>query len=196
MAIRQQWARRASVALALTFAACALAPGGRALARPMTLADTLADPAHHAPALVNGCGLVVTEVLDVRHVPDTLGVAAGRAVKSPPDTVAWFRSALSELNARGFVVEFGQARPGAIAATVTLQNAWVSDKLDNISSNVVLRVRAGRDGVQTQERDYRGDVTRVNWLGRNGELQHLVEASFAKAVDAMAIDLSKLCSAP
>ncbi len=176
-------------AAGLALTACAAPP-------PMMVSDTVAATAPRAQP-VGGCPILVTEVIDTRRARDTLGVVAGRAVKSPPNSEAWLRSVVTGLNARGFAVEFAdQPQPGVMVASFSLQTAWVTDEATNMTANVVLRVRATREGATPLSRDYRGAVSRVNWATTDSELQHLIEASFGKALDPIASDLQALCPRP
>jgi hypothetical protein len=184
------WGVLASPALAL--AACAAT-------QPMTVSASFVDSTPHAAmAVAPPCSIDVVELVDARHAPGTLGVVAGRAVKSPDDTNAWLRSIIGGLRARGVAVDFREpaSTPSdAILVRVSLQTAWVTNVWDNGTANVVLHVRAGRGGAATIDRDYRGSLSTVNWASGVGELQGLVDHAFAKALDAIAADLRPLCAA-
>ena len=147
-------------------------------------------------AEVSGCAVVVLETRDRRRVPDTLGVVAGRAVKSPDDVGAWLRSIFEGLRTRGVEVSFGDgaAPVGAIALDISLQSAWLSDIKTSKAANVVVHARAERAGEKLLDRDYRGTITRVNWASTDSELRSLVDDAFGQILDQMAAELRGICA--
>lgn len=147
-------------------------------------------------AAAPACALNVTEVVDARRAPETLGVVLGKAVKSPSDTVAWLRSIVSDLGPRGYAVTFADpaAPPTAVSAKVTLQTAWIADEMANKVASVVLVVEASGPGGVSLKRPYRGSVALVNWVNGSDELQGAVNRAFGKALDQIAVDLRSLCA--
>ena len=181
----------------LTLTACAVQV-------PVTVSPTFIDrpPPPMTPAAAAlappPCGLNIVQVVDARRVPGTLGVVAGRSVKSPDDPVAWLTSILGGLNARGFTVTFDktQTEPpatGGLVANVSLTSAWLTDSMTNKIANVVLHVSVRRAGFDTYERDYRGSLTRMNWASTESELKKLADDAFAVALDDMGRELRALC---
>jgi hypothetical protein len=191
--------RDGSAWLGLATAAAILALAACAPLEPITANVTFLDrPAAVKPVASAGCVLNVSEVVDGRAAPDTLGIVAGRAVKAPLDSQAWLRSILQGFDRRGFQVDFRPAaapNPAAITMKVRLQKAWLTSVATNKNANVVLHIRAERAGLPPLDADYRGDLSVLNWASTAAELQRLVDASFAKALDDMTPPLRRLCPA-
>lgn len=166
-------------------------------AQPMTASAAFVEPlADRAPAQdATACGLRIVEVGDARLAPETLGVVSGRAIKAPPDRDAWLRSVAMGLGSRGYSVRFaapaGDSRE--VQVSITLKSLWVYDLTSNKVANVVISVAAQQPGHPGLSRDYRGDITRVNWSSSDDELQKLTNAAFGLALDKVGQDLRALC---
>lgn len=178
---------------------CAVSVTACVAQQPLVVEPTLASkPAIAAKADAAGaCRVVVSQISDRRRVSDTLGIVAGRAVKSPGDVDGWLRSILEKLGTRDIQVAFGDAAgpEKEIAVAFSLQSVWLSDIKTSKAANVVAHVRAERAGVQLIDRDYRGTVTRINWASTDTELQQLTDDAFGKVLDEMAADLRRACAA-
>jgi hypothetical protein len=189
--------RAAGAAAVLTLPGCATPEPAQLNAAFVEPADrtTTAAP---TPAPAHPCKVHVVELRDGRRAPETLGVLTGRAVKSPADTQAWLRSVVGGLDARGFQIDFDtppSPSPDAVSAKVALQSAWVTAISTNKTANVVLHVQANGPSSQAIDRDYRGDVSNLNWASTDGEIRRVVDYAFAKALDSIAADLRPLCPA-
>ncbi len=164
---------------------------------------TEAVPSGSASATL--CAVNITELSDPRRAPDVLGMMGNRAIVAPADREAWLRSVFEVgLHARGFAATF--TTPDASAATpdanagdalivrVSVRSIWLSTVGMNKTAAAVLHVAASR-GSQTHEADYRGDVVLANWAGTQTEFNGALERAFARALDAIAVDLRPLCAA-
>lgn len=164
--------------------------------QPLVVEPTLAATPAIAATRGAACPVVVSQISDRRRVRDTLGIVAGRAIKSPDDVDAWLRSILEKLRTRNIQVAFSDAAAPKDTITVafSLQSVWLSDIKTTKAANIVAHVHAERAGVQLLDRDYRETVTRINWANTDTELQHLIDDAFGKVLDDMAADLHGACT--
>ncbi|MDP1632446.1 MAG: hypothetical protein Q8L66_13605 [Caulobacter sp.] len=188
-------------ARAVLTAGALLAVGACAAPIPLVLDPRVAAPPLRPLAkgvVYKGCAIRFTEVIDARRVPETLGLITGRAVMSPPDSVAWIRSALPRLVDHGFTVAVAEEESAVapvFSGTVSLQTAWVTNVLANKAATVVLHIEGQVAGGQSITRNYRGDLTNINWATSDNELKVLVDRAFVEAIDVMAADLRRYCPA-
>jgi hypothetical protein len=176
-----------TILAAATLTACA-AP------LPMVVTQDFTELAAHKAFVAPDCAVAVTEVRDDRLAPEVLGVVSGRAIKGPADPVDWLRKALGNLTSRGVTPSFPAAANGdGLQARVALRKAWLTNTHTNMTANVVMHVQADRAGMALLERDYRGYESVINWNSSDSELQTLVVHAFGKAMDAMAVDFTRVC---
>jgi hypothetical protein len=185
---------------AMAAAAAAVAGAAQAAPKPADVNPLFLDPppkegAKPAPPVATHCPVRITEVSDARRAPETLGIVAGRPVRAPEDRTAWVRSMTDALGPRGFDVTYGDTGPG-LPVQVRLTTAWVTAVSTNKTANLVLHARIARPDAEPIERDYRGDLTNLNWNSTDTELKHLVDRVIAEALDHMAADLAPLCGQP
>lgn len=140
--------------------------------------------------------MIAREIRDQRRDRQTLGMVTGRAVKAPSDVDGWLRSTMEGLGGRGLDLRpAADAAPAeAIEIHVDLQAAWLRDIKTSKAANVLVHVRAERGGAPLLDRDYRGNISRINWASTDAELQHLIDDAFGKALDAIAADLKTACA--
>jgi len=203
-----------AAAIALISAAQAHAAAGPQILGPLYQEPTADKPATDkaaadkpaatkasAPA-APACPITVVSLTDTRRAPDILGMEMQfRALGAPADRQAWLRSIVETgLTARGFtptVSPEGAPAPAAdtLTLSLSLKAAWISLPTMNKSASVVLRAGAGR-GVPGLARDYRGDVTNLNWAGTTNEFNSLLNRTIAQALDDLAADLRPMCASP
>ncbi len=149
-------------------------------------------------AKLSPCTVNFAEIRDERRSPDLVGVVERRAVRAPADTQSWMRAVLSGLNARGVNVRFhsSAAEAGMSMAKLSLQTAWIASTEVTYSANVVVKLEAHGQAGRTIDHTYRGRASRTAyWSGGVDTLQSAIDGAFSDALDAMAADLRKMCSA-
>jgi len=174
---------------------------------PLTLSESFSDPttrpvdAPHPPKRPPNappCAAIVDRLADVRPDPGLLGNVAGRPVRAPENVDSWLTNVMSGLGSRGIVVSFDSNPTRAVdplMTSVTLKLAWVSDLHTSKNATTLLHVRVKRGDRVVTERDYRGADTAINWSSGDGELQRMVDRSFGRALDQIAVDLRAACDA-
>ena len=169
---------------------------------PAQLAPTFNDSRLQAPANAEAkaaCTVNFVEILDERRSPELIGVVEKRAVRAPTDTQAWMKAVLGGLNRRGVKVKFdpnAAVQPGVPIAKFMLQTAWIASSVVTNSANVVVKLEAQGESGKTLDQTYRGRASRTTyWSGGVDTLQRAVDGAFADALDTMAADLGKMCSA-
>jgi hypothetical protein len=186
-------ARSATALIAAAFAVAACTS-------PITASPQYAaadPPAPSAAPGPRGCRLQITEIVDSRLDPTTIGSVAGRVVHGPADTRAWIESALASLKSAGLAVSFATdapPSPAGLTASVTLVTAWVSSAATSKNASIVLRVRYAANGALLKQANYRGSVSTVDWLGSASEVQGMVDDAMAQILAAMDADLRAICA--
>ena len=172
---------------------------------PLTLSESFSDPATrpvdapHPPRRAPNappCVAIVDRLADVRTDPGLLGNVAGRPVRAPENVDSWLTNVMSGLGSRGIAVSFDSNPAHAadpLMTSVTLKLAWVSDLHTSKNATTLLHVRVKRGDNVVTERDYRGADTAINWSSGDGELQRMVDRSFGRALDQIAVDLRAAC---
>ncbi len=143
--------------------------------------------------------LRLIKIEDRRIDKVALGSVAGRPVRAPQDTEAWIQGLLRTLPAKGVNVSFPGAHAPSeqgVQAEAQLVTAWVSSLATSMSANVVMRFRFLRADGSTDERDYRGYETSVNWNSGDDEIQVLLNEAFNKALTKVAADVTELSKQP
>jgi hypothetical protein len=147
------------------------------------------------PAAQPLCRIHVNAISDSRSDPGILGTIAGRTVVSPGQGATWIANRMaSELAAQGVAVSFAPDAPpdGALSIDAArLVTAWVAPLATSMNSSVVFSLRARAD---SSEQFYRGNDTTVNWAAGEGEINRLMDRSFAEMFARVGADLRTLCS--
>jgi hypothetical protein len=145
---------------------------------------------------VPACTVYFTEVVDERRSPEMAGVVEQRGVLAPKDVTGWLRAVLNGLTARGIQPSFGTVplvEAALPAAHFILQTAWIASTEVTYSANVVVRLKASAAD-RSLDQTYRGRVSRTAyWSGGVDTLQSAMDGAFAAALDAMAVDLRRIC---
>ncbi|MES2903077.1 MAG: hypothetical protein V4696_02730 [Pseudomonadota bacterium] len=182
--------------------ACGSAGTAWALPRPMTLApvfdNTISSAVKPAKDSI-ACPVRIIALGDLRRSPEMVGVHDRRQILAPQDRAAWLRSIVTALNTRGISVSFegDAAAPDASTAKVDLTTAWITDTKVNISASAVFRMQVTNAGGASFDRSYRGGNSRMTyWTNGRPVLQQAIDVAFARALDAMAVDLLTSCKAP
>lgn len=178
---------------------CCCAGSAWALPKPMTL-SSLFDNAVSSEVKFSRkappCPVNVIALGDVRRSPEMIGVHDRRPIFAPDDRVAWLTSIVRALNTRGIAVSFDdQATPPiGTTAKIDLTTAWITDTKVNISASAVFRMQVTSANRTTFERSYRGGNSRMTyWSNGRPVLQQAINTAFARALDAMAMDLLATC---
>jgi hypothetical protein len=118
-----------------------------------------------------------------------------RAILAPADPEAWLRAVLGGLHSRGIAPLFGggSAAVDGPTARIALKSAWISDNKDIFSANVVFNVEARNSRGVALNKIYRGQAVRIVWGAGTATLQNAINRAFADALDAVAVDLKRLC---
>lgn len=165
---------------------------------PFTVAPTVAAaPASLATA--NTCAVAITELVDARSDPDTLGVFMGKAVKAPADRQAWLRNMALELAKRGVrPVLAAEATPSANMPRLRflLEKAWVTNVHTDIGAGVLLRIdELAQTGAPATHR-FRGTKQKTTYFATGDDkLQASLDIAVGQALDAMAAHLRSRCAA-
>lgn len=189
-------ARRHALLLAVAAPAAA-----HAASRPVMLDQTYVEPGPPVSVLAKGaapCAVHIVEIVDARRSPEMVGMLYGKPVLAPQDRVAWLRSVVGGLKARGIALDFNDPEietPGVINAHVTLQTAWINTVQGNFDQSAVFKVQAKALDTRTIDQYYRGSSSRMNWASGDREIKGAINIAFSRALDAMARDLAGLCAA-
>jgi hypothetical protein len=191
-------------AMRLRLLLCAVCCLGSCVSRvPLVLNSNVPSPgpaSHSAAGSGGNCELVLVSIRDERSDRTILGSVLGRAVRAPEDPQAWILSALRGLERRGLRVAVPAAgstvSPGsdALAGEVTLKTFWLTEISTNKAGNAVVHVKLTRNAAVISDQDYRGSRTVTNWSSGDSELQHLVDAVWADAIDKMATGIMGACA--
>ena len=147
-------------------------------------------------ATKRSCRIVIAAVNDDRGNRETLGVAAGRPLVGH-SVVDWVARGLRELRKAGYSVEsLGQdtvASDNDLLTEVSVRRAYTRTSLSHFEAVVALKVKfSGRQNLTT-ERDYRGTVTRINWVNGNVEVAKVMNEALAEAVRRIGEDIERIC---
>jgi hypothetical protein len=146
-------------------------------------------------ATKRSCRIVIAAINDDRGNRETLGVAAGRPLVGH-SVVDWVARGLRELRKAGYSVEnVGQdvASDKDLRTEVSVRRAYTRTFLSQFEAVVALKVKfSGRQNLTT-ERDYRGSVTRINWVNGNVEIANVMNEALAEAVRRIGEDIERLC---
>lgn len=147
-------------------------------------------------ATKRSCRIVIAAVNDDRGNRETLGVAAGRPLVGH-SVVDWVARGLRELRKAGYSVEsLGQdavASDNDLLTEVSVRRAYTRTFLSQLEAVVALKVKfSGRQNLTT-ERDYRGSVTRINWVNGNVEVANVMNEALAEALRRIGEDIERIC---
>ena len=147
-------------------------------------------------ATKRSCRIVIAAVNDDRGNRETLGVAAGRPLVGY-SVVDWVARGLRELRKAGYSVEsLGQdavASDNDLLTEVSVRRAYTRTFVSQFEAVVALKVKfSGRQNLTT-ERDYRGSVTRINWVNGNVEVANVMNEALAEAVRRIGEDIERIC---
>jgi hypothetical protein len=147
-------------------------------------------------ATKRSCRIVIAAVNDDRGNRETLGVAAGRPLVGH-SVVDWVARGLRELRKAGYSVEsLGQdavASDNDLLTEVSVRRAYTRTFLSQFEAVVALKVKfSGRQNLTT-ERDYRGSVTRINWVNGNVEVANVMNEALAEALRRIGEDIERIC---
>jgi hypothetical protein len=146
-------------------------------------------------ATKRSCRIVIAAINDDRGNRETLGVAAGRPLVGH-SVVDWVARGLRELRKAGYSVEnVGQdvASDKDLRTEVSVRRAYTRTFLSQFEAVVALKVKfSGRQNLTT-ERDYRGSVTRINWVNGNVEIANVMNEALAEAVRRIGEDIERIC---
>jgi len=142
------------------------------------------------------CRIVIAAVNDDRGNRETLGVAAGRPLVGY-SVVDWVARGLRELRKAGYSVEsLGQdavASDNDLLTEVSVRRAYTRTFLSHFEAVVALKVKfSGRQNLTT-ERDYRGSVTRIDWVNGNVEVANVMNEALAEVVRRIGEDIERIC---
>lgn len=174
-----------------------------ALPKPAMLDQTFANDIPSGVKLSSKaprCRVHVSSITDTRRSPEIIGVHERRPVFAPQDRPVWLKSIIQALGTRGLTLSFagdGAAADDAVKAEIALTTAWITDTKVNISAGAVFRVQASAPTGVPVDQYYRGGNSRMTyWSNGAPVLQNAINTAFARAIDAMAVDLLKLCGIP
>lgn len=147
-------------------------------------------------ATKRSCRIVIAAVNDDRGNRETLGVAAGRPLVAH-SVVDWVARGLREFRKAGYSVEsLGQnavASDNDLLTEVSVRRAYTRTFLSQFEAVVALKVKfSGRQNLTT-ERDYRGSVTRINWVNGNVEVANVMNEALAEALRRIGEDIERIC---
>jgi len=147
-------------------------------------------------ATKRSCRIVIAAVNDDRGNRETLGVAAGRPLVGH-SVVDWVAHGLREFRKAGYSVEsLGQdavASDNDLLIEVSVRRAYTRTFLSQFEAVVALKVKfSGRQNLTT-ERDYRGSVTRINWVNGNVEVANVMNEALAEALRRIGEDIERIC---
>jgi hypothetical protein len=133
-------------------------------------------------ATKRSCRIVIAAVNDDRGNRETLGVAAGRP---------------RELRKAGYSVESlsqdAVASDNDLLTEVSVRLAYTRTFVSQFEAVVALKVKfSGRQNLTT-ERDYRGSVTRINWVNGNVEVANVMNEALAEALRRIGEDIERIC---
>jgi hypothetical protein len=148
------------------------------------------------PAIKRSCRIVIAAVNDDRGNRETLGVAAGRPLVGH-SVADWVARGLRDLRKAGYSVEsLGQDSVGSdndLVTEVSVRRAYTRTFLTHFEAVVALKVKfSGRQNPAT-ERDYRGSVTRLNFVNGNVEVANVMNEALAEAVRRIGEDIERIC---
>jgi hypothetical protein len=147
-------------------------------------------------ATKRSCRIVIAAVNDDRENRETLGVAAGRPLVGH-SVVDWVARGLRELRKAGYSVESlsqdAVASDNDLLTEVSVRLAYTRTFVSQFEAVVALKVKfSGRQNLTT-ERDYRGSVTRINWVNGNVEVANVMNEALAEAVRRIGEDIERIC---
>jgi len=192
--------RRYSRLLASFVLASGCASQAWALPKPMTLAATFDNwPSSDVkPPPGSPCPVRIVALQDVRRSPEMIGVYERRPIYAPADRTTWLKSIVRALNSRGIDVALDSdpGPPKAAVVKLDLTTAWINNTSANVSASAVFKMQVTTATGESTEAFYRGGNSRMPYWGTGpGWLQKAMDVAFAKALDAMAMDLLKTCKA-
>jgi hypothetical protein len=158
--------------------------------------DSSTSGQEEEPATKRSCRIVIVAVNDDRENRETLGVAAGRPLVGH-SVVDWVARGLRDLRKAGYSVgSLGQdtvASDNDLLTEVSVRQAYTRTFLSHFEAVVALKVKfSGRQNLTT-ERDYRGSVTRINWVNGNVEVANVMNEALAEAVRRIGEDIERIC---
>ena len=147
-------------------------------------------------ATKRSCRIVIAAVNDDRGNRETLGVAAGRPLVGH-SVVDWVARGLRELRKAGYSVESlsqdAVASDNDLLTEVSVRLAYTRTFVSQFEAVVALKVKfSGRQNLTT-ERDYRGSVTRINWVNGNVEVANVMNEALAEALRRIGEDIERIC---
>jgi len=154
--------------------------------------DSSSQEEEHATK--RSCRIVIVAVNDDRGNRETLGVADGRPLVGH-SVVDWVARGLRELRKAGYSVESlsqdAVASDNDLLTEVSVRHAYTRTFLSQFEAVVALKVKfSGRQNLTT-ERDYRGSVTRINWVNGNVEIALVMNEALAEAVRRIGEDIER-----
>jgi len=197
MSLERNW--RHSLQIVFALVGLTLSVTCFAGSKPFAVSETYverADVSGNLKKMQSTCSVQFTDIIDARRSKDMLGMMYNKPVHGPTDSIAWLKSALGGLGARGVTPVFGpDSAPstGAVKAQASLMLVWISAGM-NMVANVVVHIHAHRNGQPDIDKDFRGTESQMNWAGANGEIQATVDKAYGKLLDQIAPELFKLCS--
>ena len=147
-------------------------------------------------ATKRSCRIVIAAVTDDRGNRETLGVAAGHPLVGH-SVVDWVARGLRELRKAGYSVESlsqdAVASDNDLLTEVSVRLAYNRTFVSQFEAVVAFKVKfPGRQNLTT-ERDYRGSVTRINWVNGNVEVANVMNEALAEAVRRIGEDIERIC---
>lgn len=166
---------------------------------PAELTATFKDrdaPTPSGATVDTACPVNFVQILDERRSPELVGVINQRAVLAPKDIQTWLRAILAGFNRRGVKPTFDAGVPARPPiAKFSLQTAWIASTEATYSANVVIRLQVQGVADKSLDQVYRGRVSRTAfWSGGVDTLQSAIDGAFADALDAMAVDMKRICA--
>jgi hypothetical protein len=191
--------RLANVARCGIFAAFLALFSACANTEPMFV-NLIRDPSASGPAdehaTKRSCSIVIAAVNDDRSNRETLGVAAGGRPIIAHSVAEWVARGLRDLGSAGYSVQSsGQeaVRSGSdLVIEVGIRRVYARAFSTQFEAVVALKVKfSGRGG--PMEGNYRGSVTRLNWVNGNVEFAVALNEALVAAVRRIGEDIERIC---
>jgi|GEM_PF-4576156 len=146
----------------------------------------------NAPSLPDGCKVRIASVQDRRAAPSDLG-DLGKPVQAEFDIKGWIAEGLRSLEKKtGSSLSTPEAT--TIDLDAELRNAYIRGVATSKATNIVLTVKYSLKDRPLSEKNYRGQVTCINWIGSEGEIKDSFNEALAQIVQSVAVDVSVLCN--